>query len=66
MTNVVNLNRFRKKKARADKEKQAEENRAKYGRTKGEKAKYKRDMEKLANHVEGHKREDKDSQENED
>ncbi len=37
MSNVVNLNRFRKKKARADKEAQAEENRAKFGRSKTEK-----------------------------
>ncbi len=37
MSNVVNLNRVRKKKARAEKEGSAEINRAKFGRTKAEK-----------------------------
>lgn len=35
--NVVNLNRFRKKKARAAKEKQAEINRIRHGRTQAQK-----------------------------
>ena len=34
---IVNLNRFRKARDRADKEKRANENRAKFGRTKSEK-----------------------------
>jgi predicted RNA-binding protein with PUA-like domain len=34
---VVNLRQFRKQKARADKEKTAEQNRLSYGRTKAEK-----------------------------
>ncbi|HEV7248543.1 MAG TPA: DUF4169 family protein [Shinella sp.] len=34
---VVNLRQFRKQKARSDKEKQAEQNRATFGRTKAEK-----------------------------
>jgi len=58
VNNVVNLNKFRKKKTRKEKEHEAEENRAKHGLTKAEKSKYKRDLEKLASHVEGHKRED--------
>ena len=37
MADVVNLNKFRKAKARADKEKRASENRVKFGRTKAEK-----------------------------
>jgi hypothetical protein len=37
MTDVVNLRQMRKRKLRADKEQQAAENRAKHGRTKGEK-----------------------------
>lgn len=37
MSNVVNLNRFRKQKARKDAERQAAENRVRYGRTKAEK-----------------------------
>lgn len=39
MTNVVNLNRFRKKKAKEEKEKKAELNRRLHGRTKAERAK---------------------------
>lgn len=58
MSDIVNLNRFRKKKARADKKNQASENRSKFGRTKTEKAKYRRDIEKLASHLNGAKRED--------
>lgn len=37
MSDVVNLSRFRKRKARARKERKAEENRVKFGRTKAEK-----------------------------
>ena len=33
---IVNLNKFRKAKERAEQEREAEVNRAKYGRTKGE------------------------------
>ncbi len=35
---VVNLRRFRKQKARSEKEKQAEQNRLSFGRTKSEKS----------------------------
>ena len=37
MTEIVNLRQARKRKLRADKDQQAVENRAKFGRTKGEK-----------------------------
>jgi hypothetical protein len=37
MAEIVNLRQARKHKARADKDQQAAENRAKFGRTKGEK-----------------------------
>ena len=37
MADVVNLNQFRKTKARSDKEKRAQENRVKFGRTKAQK-----------------------------
>jgi len=37
MTEIVNLRQARKRKTRADKDQQAAENRAKFGRTKGEK-----------------------------
>lgn len=39
MGELVNLNRFRKAKARAEKERLAEANRVKFGRTKGERQK---------------------------
>ncbi len=38
MRKVVNLNRFRKQKARAEADKQAAENRVRFGRSKAEKA----------------------------
>ena len=37
MATVINLNKARKQKARADAEKQAAENRVKFGRTKAQK-----------------------------
>ena len=37
MSKVVNLNKFRKQKARADADRQATENRVRFGRTKAEK-----------------------------
>ena len=37
MSKVVNLNRFRKQKARAEADKQAAENRVRFGRSKAEK-----------------------------
>ncbi len=46
MTNVVNLNRFRKKKAKAEKEKKADLNRRLHGRTKAERAKDEFEKEK--------------------
>ena len=39
MANVVNLNRYRKKRTRDDRQKTAEANRAKHGRTKEERQK---------------------------
>ena len=38
MSKVVNLNRFRKQKARAEADQQAAENRLRFGRSKAEKA----------------------------
>lgn len=56
MTKIANLNQFRKCKARTDKERAAEENRAKFGRTKAEKTRDKFDEEKLTKHLDEHKR----------
>ena len=51
--NVVNLNRFRKKKARAEKAKQAEVNRIRHGRTQAEKDRERAEQERAARLLEG-------------
>ncbi len=58
MNNVINLNCFRKKKKRADGEKRAEENRAKFGRTKEQKQTDAREARKAADRIDDHKLED--------
>lgn len=58
MAEIVNLRQARKNKARADKEKQAEQNRLTFGRTKAEKdliAKMNEQAERL---LDGHKRDE--------
>jgi hypothetical protein len=52
-SNVVNLNRFRKKKERAEKAKQADINRIRHGRTKGEKQREHADRERAARMLDG-------------
>jgi sRNA-binding protein len=59
MSEPVNLNKFRKAKAKADKERKARENRAKFGRTKAEKQIDKARAEKLSKLTEGHRLKDK-------
>ena len=56
--NVVNLNRFRKRKAKADRRKQAEVNRRLHGRTKAEVAREELQKKRLTRAVEGAKLED--------
>lgn len=56
MAGVVNLNRFRKEKARADRRAEADANAAKHGRTKAEKALEKARAEKAARDLDGHER----------
>ncbi len=56
MTDIVNLNKFRKKKTRVAKEKSAVENRAKFGRTKAEKKKTLAEQSKLGRHLDDHAR----------
>lgn len=51
--NVVNLNRFRKKKAREDKEKQAEINRIRHGRTGAEKERELAERQRAARTLDG-------------
>ncbi|HSO39153.1 MAG TPA: DUF4169 family protein [Labilithrix sp.] len=61
-SNVVNLNRFRKKKQREEKAKQAEINRIRHGRTQAEKDRERAERERAARSIDGkrleHGRED--------
>jgi hypothetical protein len=52
-SNVVNLNRFRKKKAREDRAKQAEINRIRHGRTQAEKDRERLERERAARLIDG-------------
>lgn len=56
MTDIINLNRQRKAKARIEKEKTASQNRVKFGRTKAQKKLEQRESEKAGRHLAGHKR----------
>lgn len=56
MSKPVNLNRFRKDKARADKKARADENAVKFGRTKAEKSRDQSEAEKAKRHLDGHER----------
>ena len=55
MSTVVNLRTARKRKARADKEQAAGENRALHGRSKAEKLQGRMQAEKAQRFVEGHR-----------
>ena len=52
-SNVVNLNRFRKRKQREEKAKQAEINRIRHGRTKAEKERELTERERAVRTLEG-------------
>lgn len=54
-SNIVNLNRFRKKKAREDKAKQADINRIRHGRTQAEKDREHIEKERTARAIDGKK-----------
>lgn len=56
--NIINLNRFRKAKARAADQKLAAENRVKFGRTKPEKQAAKAEAERIAARHDGLKLDD--------
>jgi hypothetical protein len=58
MSEPVNLNRFRKQKARAEKKARADENAVKFGRTKAEKQRDTAEREKSIRHIDDHKREE--------
>lgn len=53
MGDVINLNRFRKKKAREEKERRAETNRRLHGRTKAERAKEEAEKQRLDKKLDG-------------
>ena len=57
---IVNLRQARKSRDRAEKEKRAEANRAKFGRSKGEKIRQERHSETDAQHLDGHRLEKPD------
>ncbi|MFN3248930.1 DUF4169 family protein [Roseibium album] len=52
---IVNLRQVRKQRKRTDKEKQAEDNRRKFGRTKAERDDARRRREHLKNQVDSHR-----------
>lgn len=56
MTDVVNLNRLRKAKAKADREATAAQNRVAFGRTKGEKRKVAAEKTIAEKLIDAHKR----------
>lgn len=53
MGEVVNLNKFRKRRAKAEQEKQAETNRRLHGRTKAERARDELQKQRLQTQVDG-------------
>ena len=55
MTTPINLNKFRKAKARTDKETRAEANRVKFGLSKAEKQKLKTEQNKATKKIDDHK-----------
>lgn len=57
MADIINLNRARKAKARAENETRAAANRAKHGRTKGEKLSEKAEATRAAKRLDETKRE---------
>ncbi|MEN9062953.1 DUF4169 family protein [Ponticoccus litoralis] len=57
MTQPVNLNRFRKEKARAEKRRAGDENAAKHGRSKAERALDAARAEKARRDLDGHRQE---------
>ena len=56
MAEIINLNRVRKTKSRAEKRKIADQNAQKFGRTKGEKKRDDLIATKAKDHVDQHKR----------
>ncbi len=57
MATITNLNRFRKQQARAAERQQADENAAKFGRSKAEKEAEARAADRARRELDGHERE---------
>ncbi|MCA0940991.1 DUF4169 family protein [Yangia mangrovi] len=62
MSNVINLNRVRKDRARAEKRAQADENAARHGRSKADKQREAAEAAKSARALESHKLDAPDEQ----
>lgn len=58
MGKPVNLNRFRKDKARAEKKARADQNAVRFGQTKAEKRQLEQQSRDAERHLDGHKRDD--------
>lgn len=58
MADIVNLNRFRKSRARDERAATAAANRAKHGRSKAEKARDKSESAQTAQHLDNHRLDD--------
>lgn len=58
MAQITNLNRYRKDKARAEKRRLGDENAAKHGRMKAQKAAEQADAERAARSLDRHRRDD--------
>jgi Domain of unknown function (DUF4169) len=63
MAEIINLRKARKKKARAEKEAEAAENRAKFGRPKEERSQSEAAKDLLDRKLDAHRREDGDPDE---
>lgn len=57
MAEIVNLRHARKQKARAERERTAAENRAAFGRGKGERERHRRLADQAGRFIDGHRRE---------
>jgi hypothetical protein len=55
MGDIVNLNKYRKRKAKADREKQADQNRRLHGRTKADRTREDQQKQNLTRGLEGHR-----------
>jgi hypothetical protein len=58
--NVLNLGRFRKRKAEEEKRRKAEQNSIRHGRTKAEREREADERRRLEEHVDGHERDPAD------